>query len=186
MDAGLAAVCGALAGAVATTGAALATGWATREAARIAARSQHRKDRREPRQAIYKDFLTAAHNFARILKRSGGMVSNIEQIDEAFSNELQAVAAEITRIRVDLSLHGPENVSELARKIDELAVEARTETSVYVVLGVFEDAGELTDQDRRDRQNARERIRYLTPVIQEQTIQFERAARLALDDDGSQ
>jgi hypothetical protein len=67
MDAGLAAVLGALAGAVATTGAAFATGWATREQAKIAARGEHRRQRRDARHGVYKEFISTASELRKVV-----------------------------------------------------------------------------------------------------------------------
>ncbi|MEU6391058.1 hypothetical protein [Streptomyces sp. NPDC046939] len=68
MDAGLAAVLGALAGSVATIGAALATGWSAREQARMAARAEHVRQRRDSRQAVYEEFIDAAEEHANLTK----------------------------------------------------------------------------------------------------------------------
>ncbi|MGW7548452.1 hypothetical protein ACWGKQ_46160 [Streptomyces sp. NPDC054770] len=68
MDAGLAAVLGALAGAVATTGAAFAAGWSAREQAKFAARAEHKRQRREPREKAYKAFLSEAIALRELLR----------------------------------------------------------------------------------------------------------------------
>ncbi|MFI9247148.1 hypothetical protein ACIGXF_32275 [Streptomyces sp. NPDC053086] len=60
MDAGLAAVLGAVTGAVSTLLASVVTGWSQRAGTRITVRAEHRRDVREVRRTAYRGFLAAA------------------------------------------------------------------------------------------------------------------------------
>ncbi|MEV7278105.1 hypothetical protein [Streptomyces sp. NPDC093111] len=69
MDAGLAAVCGALAGAAGAVGAAFMTSRAQWKGARLAARAEHVRQRRDERAERYRDFHKSALEFGRVLNR---------------------------------------------------------------------------------------------------------------------
>lgn len=123
MDAGTAAVLGALAGSVATIGAALATGWAQREGARIVARSEHRRQRREPRNGAYKSFITAA---SQMSDQVGIFTVSYEafpydRIDVLFAARCEEAADRVKSTWVDVALAGPKEVTEIASRIDRLS-----------------------------------------------------------------
>lgn len=113
-------MCGALAGAVATTGAAFAAGWWQRENSRLAVRAEHRKQRREPRQEIYRSFISLASEL-RDLARSGEFLGDYS-IDgqgrnfftPSLAEEIATKAQEVRQAWVDISLAGPKEIAEIA------------------------------------------------------------------------
>lgn len=68
MDAGLAAVCGALAGTFGTIGTAFATGWWQRQNAQLTVRAEHRREQRQPRYDAYKAFSSACAELAELAR----------------------------------------------------------------------------------------------------------------------
>ncbi|MEU8988535.1 hypothetical protein AB0C98_19160 [Streptomyces sp. NPDC048558] len=180
MDAGLAAVLGALAGAVATTGAAFATGWATREQARIAARAEHTRQRRDARQAVYEEFI----------EQTGALMDRaIEYSDSSAPTWVQIQAAEVevwaswesvkgvfTKVR----LAGPEYVTQRAIAVRKacILVAVRMTAVKQAPLPVRVRDAELFAAKRAELSES------LTQLIMEHG-DFIRAAQAALDDDGT-
>ncbi|MEV5190709.1 hypothetical protein [Streptomyces werraensis] len=121
MDAGLAAVLGALAGSVATIGAALATGWAQRESARIAARAEHRRERRGPRLEAYRKFISVASQFRR--ESSFFVCGDFipDDLDDATVDALHEMAGELQSSALEVSLAGPRRVSKEVIKIQRMS-----------------------------------------------------------------
>ncbi|MFI8834029.1 hypothetical protein ACIGPN_23780 [Streptomyces afghaniensis] len=126
MDAGLAAVLGALAGSVATIGAALATGWAQREEARIAARAEHRRERREPRLEAYRAFISATSDLRE--QSTFFTVRDLvpDDLDEVTTDLLFQAVSGMKESALEVSLAGPRRVSKEAIKIQRLGSELST------------------------------------------------------------
>ncbi|WP_128380239.1 hypothetical protein [Streptomyces cavernae] len=121
MDAGLAAVLGAVAGALATTGAALATGWAMREQAKITARAEHRRQRREPRSDIYKRFIDAARDMEHHT-RPGSLIDQPEddpEVMDHYAVRLGETAYQVREAWIEVALAGPSAVEKIASQIDQ-------------------------------------------------------------------
>lgn len=119
MDAGLAAVLGALAGSVATIGAALATGWSQREGARIAARSEHRRERREPRHEVYRQFIAEANHMGQqaAVYCTLGAALRPDYYTEARTQRVHEMTRLIQSKATESALAGPKDVTESALKI---------------------------------------------------------------------
>ncbi|MFB6535110.1 hypothetical protein ACFCY8_30200 [Streptomyces noursei] len=123
MDAGIAAVCGALAGAVATVGASFATGRSQREGARIAARTEHQRQRREKREPAYSELIDAAN----ALRQATGMLWPFYEPggSSGFTPErLDAYRDCVKRLQAawkDVHLAGPKAVSIPATRIKKAA-----------------------------------------------------------------
>ncbi|MFF7051077.1 hypothetical protein ACFY94_22225 [Streptomyces griseorubiginosus] len=178
MDAGLAAVLGALAGAAGTTGAAFAASWATREQARIAARSEHRRQRREPRLEIYKNFIQSANSVADHLRtlssRSGER--RIGTISTEYLDELERLVGDLSEQRDSAMLAGPDLISELGENVALRAIH------VHLILQGWWLASQ------RSGSNGEESLNEAVAEIQEyidRIRSFAREARDTLDDDGS-
>ncbi|MFJ7112660.1 hypothetical protein ACIQW4_05640 [Streptomyces albogriseolus] len=188
MDAGLAAVLGALAGAVATTAAALATGWSAREQAKITARGEHRRQRRDARQAVYEEFITTAaaqerhaalfflapvptdqETFDLALRGSGNTDA------EALWQESHRLWTELLKLSTRVKLAGPRMMSEAATAV--------CECSHHVVDSLMTvDNGLIGGEPISARfEEGRERWMKLDDAVDE----FIEKARLALDDDGT-
>ncbi|MFE2687517.1 hypothetical protein [Streptomyces mirabilis] len=184
MDAGTAAVLGALAGSVATIGAALATGWAQREGARIGARSEHRRARREPRQETYKEFISAALAFRTEIVRFTHVDFMPDQIDEATTDRLYEAAQAIKERALDVALAGPRRVSKEALKIER--VSGHLSSVISFLKYVMENDGYAdTDADRRLLHGTRKDIARDARKIDFSVDRLVLRAQGALDDDGS-
>ncbi|WP_405817309.1 hypothetical protein OG241_22560 [Streptomyces sp. NBC_01390] len=161
MDAGMAAVLGALAGSVGTMGAAFAAGRAQRAGAEIAARAEHRKNRRDPRQAAYKELIDAALALAEW-----------EYYDDEPNQdaELEPYLLRIQKAYVDVALAGPARVAKPADKL------------------YYESALYKVTVRERAKANFETPHRWVTDVnekIFQHLADFMSAAQSALDDDGS-
>ncbi|WP_143050217.1 hypothetical protein [Streptomyces sp. 2231.1] len=182
MDAGTAAVLGALAGSVATIGAAMAAGWAQREGARIVARSQHRREMREARHGAYEKFISSMlslHAQTSIFQGDAEMVPE-EMSNESYS-QLHQLATSVERNSVAVALAGPKEVTEAALKIARMSVELVGQIG-FVQLGT-----DMSDERQVNRWRWR-----LSKVIADHAVLFENSlddfvylAQAALDDDGS-
>ncbi|MGW3760714.1 hypothetical protein [Streptomyces sp. NPDC005131] len=181
MDAGTAAVLGALAGSVATIGAALATGWAQREGARITARSEHRRERREPRHDVYKEFisaLTAMRFMASVFAIDAEHAP--DNIDDELMGRWLEVVNRIGPKAIETTLAGPKDVAKAAIRLHQLG------DDIYIRLKYLE---RLLASNEANDQAIRVMVRRL---LFEEAKQFQRraddfifTAQAALDDDGS-
>jgi hypothetical protein len=180
MDAGTAAVLGALAGSVATIGAALATGWAQREGARIAARAEHRRERRGPRQDVYKEFISAASAFRAESRRYTYLEIMPDVIDDYEVNSVGEAASAMKDCALSVALAGPRRVSQEAIKIENLAKELAADVKLLQLATGY--TGEGRERVERDyRRNILKAARKVDQAIDG----FLLRAQAALDDDGS-
>jgi hypothetical protein len=182
MDAGLAAVLGALAGSVATIGAALATGWAQREGARITARSEHRRQRLEPRTAIYKEFVSHANAMHATASRFivDPEALDLDEIDEKLLRQITSAAKGIENAWADVALAGPESVAACAGEIYA--------NSIRMTIALNEvskrNSGRIEPNSGRELA-ARVAVSDSAHRLWEKIDEFAPLARKALDDDGS-
>ncbi|MGP3999603.1 hypothetical protein [Streptomyces sp. 8N706] len=188
MDAGVAAVLGALAGAVATTGAALATGWAAQEQAKITARGEHRRQRRDSRQVVYEEFITTASaqeaHAARFflapvptdeeglnLALRGSRNADIE----ALWNESHRLWTELLKLSTRVKLAGPGMMSQAASTVCDCSHDVMDSTMTV-------DNGLIGGDPISVRfEKGRERWMKLDNAIDD----FIEKARISLDDDGT-
>lgn len=161
MDAGLAAVCGALAGSLGTIGAALASGRAQRAGAEIVARAEHRKSRREPREAAYKGYVAAVSK-----------VLDWEYYDDEPNqdDELHPLLVNIREAWTEVMFAGPSKVKTSAESLIDACVAFR--------IAVRERAESDFQTPMTWVADARREIRICLSL-------FVDAAQIALDDDGS-
>jgi len=181
MDAGLAAVLGALAGSVATIGAALATGWAQREGARIAARAEHRRERRGPRESIYKEFVATATRlrvWSSIFSIDPDVVP--DDLGEEDAKEIFRIIVEIESKSTDAALAGPKKVAQAARRVARLSFEM---ASMVTALPRFLTGN--AERDRETRRRVRLQVNELAKQFEKSVDDFVLSAQAALDDDGS-
>ncbi|MET8403476.1 hypothetical protein [Streptomyces sp900116325] len=182
MDAGTAAVLGALAGSVATIGAALATGWAQREGARITARSEHRKERREPRYGVYKDFIAEA---SRMNDRVGLFTVTydsfpFERIDVLFASRCEEAADAVKEKWIEVALAGPKEIAETASRLERLS-----NALIFRVLGLRQYVSGERVTDEEGMRRIRERIGREAEEFEQLLDKLIFLAQAALDDDGS-
>ncbi|MFF1377548.1 hypothetical protein [Streptomyces sp. NPDC058308] len=178
MDAGIAAVCGALAGSVATIGAAFAAGWWQREGARIAVRAEYRRERRQPRHDAYKELISAASEIMELSKYSNPGQS---EFDEPF----EAAIVRLKETWLEIALLGPQNVVDLGSEVQRAALEMKRKARYMVLVG--NRVAETPEEEGRnvvafsermgEYGTARDRLSASIPP-------FRKAALVALDEDG--
>lgn len=123
MDAGTAAILGALVGSVTTIGAALATGWFQRESARISAKAEHQRQLLESRTQAYSSLKAAAEKLpshVRVLTWEEHGVPRPLVTDDYVARVEEAhkeLSSAVTRI----AFTGPKPVRNAAVKIQEVA-----------------------------------------------------------------
>ncbi|MFE9063236.1 hypothetical protein [Streptomyces violaceusniger] len=188
MDAGLAAVLGALAGSVATIGAAMATGWSAREQSKMAARSEHLRQRRDARQAVYEEFIDATQAHAELTKILLAPVPEVladlqrmrilpQGMDlAAVIRESKSLSENLSKVSTRVQLAGPKEVSTAAALVDDKA------SDVYVSLSLmplpsYPGMPSLAEQWRKGA------MRYVE--FSEARDDFFERARIALDKDGT-
>jgi hypothetical protein len=181
MDAGTAAVLGALAGSVATIGAALATGWAQREGARISARAEHRRQRREPRRDAYKEFIAEISRMrSQVRAISDGAGFPPREVDQEMLRDLRRVADAIKAKSTDVALAGPRTVTEIAIEIE--AVASWLPEIVEFTASVPFDGPEVDELRAETHRLFREKSVELGSAFKQLVLE----AQAALDDDGSE
>ncbi|GHJ27131.1 hypothetical protein TPA0910_15640 [Streptomyces hygroscopicus subsp. sporocinereus] len=177
MDAGLAAVLGALAGSTATLGTAICTRWYQRQTARLAARAEHQRQRREPRHDIYRDFISYASNLRDQLDTFKDFDLSPDSVTDETVQRCNDTFKALQGKWIEVGLVGPEGVAVVGKEIEELA---RFSALAVGRLQWFRDNGYeprmLTEQS-----NIEENFGKLVEVLDN----FISLARTALDDDGS-
>lgn len=161
MDAGLAAISGALAAAVATVGAAFAAGWAQREGVQLTIRAEDRKDLRLPRFEAYLSLLTHATNLRRLAAQG---VTDESTVLDAMQAEVDA----IEKLWPTVALRGPADVATHAEEINNGA------QSLYAFyrMAVEGTAGKPAREART--------LNALLNVLKESTDSFKSSAQKAL------
>ncbi|MFF4738266.1 hypothetical protein ACFY2W_20640 [Streptomyces sp. NPDC001262] len=161
MDAGLAAVSGALAAAVATVGAAFAAGWAQREGMQLTIRAEDRKDLRRPRFEVYLSLFTHATNLHR-------MAALGESDRSTILEAMQAEVDNIEKLWPTVALRGPEDVATHAEEINNRAQSLYT----FYRMAIEGTAGKPAHEART--------LNALLNVLKESTDSFKAAAQKAL------
>ncbi|MGW2052381.1 hypothetical protein ACWCOZ_00425 [Streptomyces sp. NPDC001840] len=184
MDAGLAAVCGALAGALATIGAALTAGRAQREAARIAARAEHQRQRRQPREGVYREFIAAAEALRNAIGQRELGPYKVSTFTSTYVYECRTRAASVASLWLDIALAGPKDVSAMAA---DVARTANVISSLCAELEAIRAANEANPADDLPPEvDALLAGFELTVLPMEQSLsKFIGTAQDALDDNGS-
>ncbi|MEU7048152.1 hypothetical protein [Streptomyces eurythermus] len=188
MDAGLAAVLGALAGAVATTAAALATGWSAREQAKITARGEHRRQRRDARQAVYEEFIATVRE--QMAHASPLFEESPPEDQEELDRHLQSsgvrdsaslltdayrLHTDVLKVLTRVQLAGPKDVTTTAKSVCNRSF-ALTSSLASLISTPRE-----RDALRRSFRQVEERLLKLDMGLDA----FIDAAQAALDDDGT-
>jgi hypothetical protein len=190
MDAGLAAVLGALAGSVATIGAALATGWSAREQAKMGARAEHLRQRRDARQAVYEEFIDAAQEHANwtkiLLAPAPEDFDDLERLNilppgmdlATVISESKSLHEKVKRVSTRVQIAGPKEVSAAAVMVCDKSGEVFGSLGVTAVTRNYPGARTLSQkwQDGCARYVAFSGAR----------SDFTEKARLALDNDGTE
>ncbi|MEU2901116.1 hypothetical protein ACWC4E_33925 [Streptomyces sp. NPDC001273] len=114
MDAGLAAVLGAMAGSLGAIGAAFATRSGMRQQSLINARAEHQRHRRESRQAAYEAFAVAADAVDSFYYAQIRESDNLSNFDMQTALEVRR-ALELARLRVTLA--GPASLADISQDV---------------------------------------------------------------------
>ncbi|MEU7581012.1 hypothetical protein AB0B50_25805 [Streptomyces sp. NPDC041068] len=181
MDAGLAAVLGALAGGIGTTLAGMAAGWASREQARITARAEHRRLRQGPREGAYTAFIGAA---GALRDHAIPMFFGVEEIldrpplTEEFLREAPKHMQAVVTAWLTVTLAGPRSVQGAASDIYDCSMEL---TSHGAAIYSLAESGVGEEHIDRIQLEAHHRIVKLNNLLGT----FTELAQQVLDDDGT-
>ncbi|MFG2928720.1 hypothetical protein [Streptomyces achromogenes] len=183
MDAGLAAVCGALAGAVGAVGAAWAASRAQWKSARLTVRSEHLRQRHDKRAAHYKTLLSAISDLQGAL--NGGSYfpgSELHRFTEEYCDAAEACVKKLRDAVEDVALFGPREPRDLAVRILRTA-----EITMWAVfdLGAINSASEVTYPEPEVVERSVATVRRGKDRLSELLDAFSESARVALDDDGT-
>lgn len=190
MDAGLAAVLGALAGAVATTGAAFATGWSAREQAKMAARAEHLRQRRDARQAVYEEFIAAAAAHSDLTKilllpapEDFDDIERLRLLPDGMDlqdviRESKSLHKNLREIATRVQIAGPKEVSTAATAVEDKS------RDVTASLGVMPVPAPVEVPDWTLPQKWREGCTHFVN-FSGAISKFTESARIALDNDGT-
>ncbi|MET7869597.1 hypothetical protein [Streptomyces cyaneofuscatus] len=178
MDAGLAAVLGALAGAVGAVGGAWMTSRGQWKSARLAARAEHKRQRREPRSEVYATFLNSSNQ----LLDAWTPIQRISDVTSERRTLVYEAADSIDDAYSAVALSGPEEVSNIAEQIRDHAAQLKQEAR-------FLWAGQYVMQDNGEPEawifDIESRIPRARTALSAQIRKFTVSARTTLDDDGS-
>ncbi|MFH8610626.1 hypothetical protein ACH4D5_24425 [Streptomyces sp. NPDC018029] len=181
MDAGLAAVLGALAGGIGTTLAGMAAGWASREQARIAARAEHRRVRQGPRENAYTAFIgagSALRDHALPMFFGYEEILDRPPITEEFLREAQLRLQAVVTAWLTVTLAGPRSVQRAATDIYDCSKElAAYGPAIYAM----SQSGDLLESVDRLQLEAHQLIVKLNDLLGV----FTGLAQQVLDDDGT-
>ncbi|MCX4865703.1 MULTISPECIES: hypothetical protein [unclassified Streptomyces] len=120
MDAGLAAVFGALAGSAGTIGAAFATGWAQRSATRITVRAEHVRQRNQPRREAYIEFMTIAREaMEHTISALAFTEMDPGTITEQRLDELRDLLVTLDNRRLMVAFAGPPSIGNKGQQVFE-------------------------------------------------------------------
>lgn len=189
MDAGLAAVLGAVAGALGTALAGVSTGWASQQQAKIAARSAHQLERRQSRENAYRAFMRTADALhehvipmASSWEVTGGFVLRLTPTQD-FCDQAAAHDQALREAWLEVSLLGPSSVLDPAASVLELAKDVSNGCSLVFALSQIDlsEEPEMRDEITSARQQTRDAISQFEKEIQK----FGKFAQRALDDDGA-
>ncbi|MFD8955698.1 hypothetical protein ACFV0W_01890 [Streptomyces anulatus] len=180
MDAGLAAVCGALAGSVATIGAALATGWSQREGARIAARSAYAKEQRQPRHDAYRSLMQNATEVAD---------TSIEGVDNETMLLVSEKLATVEEAWLEISLLGPPAVLRRASQVRRECSQLSHKVSSAAATGALPGADIETTDPNTPYAHYVAKLEEIDQLAMELAITidvFAEVAQAAIENDGSE
>ncbi|MFE9569239.1 hypothetical protein ACFYMW_12175 [Streptomyces sp. NPDC006692] len=183
MDAGIAAIGGALAGSVATVGAAFATGWWQRENIRLTGRAEHWRQRREPRSQVYREFASAVADIRDRVRTqphmpdSGLAWVSPEFFSDTLTDQLREMLVPVRRSWLDVALAGPQSVSGSAAEIEKACRKL-----VVFAMGARSTSSDESSQAYVGSSRAFiETANSLSPLLDS----FIEIAQAALDDDGT-
>jgi hypothetical protein len=177
MDGGLAAVLGALAGSTTTLGTAIFTGWSQRQATRFAAREEHQRQRREPRNDIYREFISHASQLRVQLDAFKDFDLYPASVTGETVKRHNDTFMALREKRVEVGLVGPESVAATGKEIEELA---RLSALSVGRLQWWRD-NDYQTRMVTEQSNIEGSFRQLVELMDK----FMSLARAALDDDGS-
>ncbi|WP_399942817.1 hypothetical protein ACGH52_26255 [Streptomyces sp. BBFR25] len=202
MDAGLAAIGGAVVGSFATLGASLAAGWYQREGVRITARSEHRKQRHNAQEGAYREYIKAVTETITLLTDVHLPTTTIRGTDgeifttissrfdpsivftDEFFDELELRETQFRSAWIEVSLVGPSRVAEKGKKLIQ-SIQQASMMAGFTAAVIDESSSNLEDEST-GRDLARTFKDFARDVHEASTQldSFTSAARDCLDDDG--
>ncbi|WP_164274356.1 hypothetical protein [Streptomyces rubrogriseus] len=183
MDAGLAAVCGALAGALGAVGAAWATSRAQWKSARLTVRAEHLRQRHDNRAAHYKTLLSAVSDLQGALNGGSYFPGNeLHRFTEEYCDAVETCVKKLRDAVENVALFGPREPRDLAIRIFRTA-----EITMWAVfeLGSINSASGVTYPEPEDVRRSLTTVRSGKDNLSELLDAFSESARVALDDDGT-
>jgi hypothetical protein len=187
VDAGTAAILGAVVGALGTGGAATLTGlWNSRITQRQVEaqerqshrqlRFEHLRDRREPRSKTYGDFLAQARAVHRTaLGIESGHHRSVDDPEPPSTDDLRREFFKLDELVARVQVEGPHSMVQPAREVVDAA---------YRLVEPLHDLTQTWNNDERTRR-AVNNLTHALEGYRTAIDSFAEAARLALDDDGS-
>ncbi|MER6189605.1 hypothetical protein [Streptomyces cyaneofuscatus] len=177
MDAGLAAVLGAIAASMGSVAAA----FAQHETARISARADHRRERRQPRHDTYRLFIQKV-----LLVKERVAYDGYE--DTTF-NEEEALIKAVHESWIDVSLLGPQPVISAASRLrdDALGVIELMAITRHLQerLSYMDDEDDTLEGELEKYSSSVDHLYDAAQTLTKSTDQFSTAASASLDDDGT-
>ncbi|MFD8303236.1 hypothetical protein ACFV29_12930 [Streptomyces sp. NPDC059690] len=141
--------------------------------AEIAARAEHRRQRREPREGVYKGFISAASALVDHLYPVAMFdMSPHDDFSPAFAERATELAAEVRKKWLEVVLAGPKSLAEVATKVD----------------GASQSAAKASDwlaRYRADSDDTRRGFGISAGIVRDGLKEFIAGAQAALDDDGT-
>ncbi|MFD3931749.1 hypothetical protein [Streptomyces sp. NPDC058614] len=187
MDAGLAAVLGALAGSVATIAAAWAGSWSQREAAKIASRTEHHRQALDHRRQVYRPFAMSATKLQNLLRAQriaavrgsiDAMTVSADVVNEALVQQVAEAVESLDEPASECYLAGPEEVVSSVISVHEAAY--GTLESLRRML----HEAEVHDEPLDDADEAVQELRASVQRFWKELAKFRGWATVALADDG--
>lgn len=175
MDAGIAAIGGALAGALATLGAAFVTGWVQREGARISVQAEYRNELRQPRREAYREFISAATQL------SSATASEVLALDENLLNGALRLGGPIDKAWLDISLLGPKRALANATQVRRHAFAA---IDLLYTWKIWLSNGAGGPEDDRRGEVLSQQLDNLAVLLSKSVEDFAESAQQALEETG--
>jgi len=141
--------------------------------AEIAARAEHRRQRREPREGVYKGFISAASALVDHLQPVAMFdMSPSDDFSPAFAERATELADEVRKEWLEVVLAGPKSLAEIATKMERAGRSAAK-------------ASDWLARHRTSSNDTRQGFGISTDIVRDGLQEFIAGAQAALDDDGT-
>lgn len=137
MDAGLAAVLGALVGGAGTVTAGVVTGWAAREQAKITARAEHHRHRIDSREAAYRAFIGSCNTLIDHVGSKYWEGARPPAPTREFAEETRRLAQAVRDGWQEIALLGPVAAAAAASACEHEAFQMAAQCFFHSASGTF-------------------------------------------------